>query len=131
MIERDETDAEWPAAEVDPINMAICPLIEHILAVTADGSSERKAALSEVLHIAERIKQARGAAPAQANHSGTAPAMADVMVACRRQRALLAVLPPQERAARTIEAGMAVLGRKECVRMPRKTAHRSGCPRCR
>jgi malate dehydrogenase len=46
------------------------------------------------------------------------------MVACRRQRALLAVLPPQERAALTIEAGMAVLGGKECVQMPRKTAHR-------
>jgi hypothetical protein len=63
MIERDETDAEWPAAEVDPINMAICPLIEHILAVTADGSSERKAALSDVLHIAERIKQALAPKP--------------------------------------------------------------------
>jgi hypothetical protein len=57
VIERDDSDADWPAA-VDPINAALLPVIEHIFAVAADGSPERAAALSEVLQIAGRIKQA-------------------------------------------------------------------------
>jgi hypothetical protein len=45
--ERDETDEiEWPAAPEDPIRVALLPLIEHILAVTADGSPERAAAMN-------------------------------------------------------------------------------------
>jgi hypothetical protein len=55
-IEPDEFE-NWPAG-TDPINTALLPVIEHIFAVTAAGSPERKAALNEVLAVAERIKQA-------------------------------------------------------------------------
>jgi hypothetical protein len=48
---------DWPA-EVDPINAAICPLITAVFELTAPDSPERKRAMSEVLQIAERIKQA-------------------------------------------------------------------------
>jgi hypothetical protein len=54
-FERDEAD-ERP--EVDPINTAICPLIAAVFELTAPGSLERKAALSEVLEAAERVKRA-------------------------------------------------------------------------
>jgi hypothetical protein len=60
---RDDTDFESGPAAVDPINTALLPVIEHIFAVTVDGSSERKSALSEVLQIAERIKQALAPRP--------------------------------------------------------------------
>ena len=53
-----ETEFEdWPAA-ADPINTAICPLIAAVFELTAPDSPERKRAMSEVLQIAERIKQA-------------------------------------------------------------------------
>ena len=48
---------DWPA-EADPINTAICPLIAAVFELTAPDSPERKRAMSEVLQIAERIKQA-------------------------------------------------------------------------
>ena len=39
-VERNEEFEPWPG-EVDLIRMAALPLIEHIFAVTADGSVER------------------------------------------------------------------------------------------
>ena len=58
VIARDEMDEiEWPA-EVDPINAALMPLIEHIFAVTADGSVERSKAMGEVLALPVRIRAA-------------------------------------------------------------------------
>jgi hypothetical protein len=62
MVEHDEADTDWPA-EVDPINAAICPLFEVVFAHTRDGSPERRAAMSEVLHIAERIRAALAPKP--------------------------------------------------------------------
>jgi hypothetical protein len=56
-IERDETDTEWPA-EADPINAAICPLIEVVMEMTAPGSPERARAMGEVLAAGERVKRA-------------------------------------------------------------------------
>jgi hypothetical protein len=64
-IERDDSDEgfePWPAA-TDLINTSLLPVLEHIFAVTADGSSERAAALSEVLQIAERIRAALAPKP--------------------------------------------------------------------
>jgi hypothetical protein len=61
--QRDDSEFEnWPAG-ADPINTLLVPLIEHILAATVDGSSERKSALSEVLQIADRIKAALAPKP--------------------------------------------------------------------
>jgi hypothetical protein len=58
VIERDdETDTEWLAA-ADPISTSLVPVIEHIFAVTVDGSAARNAAISEVLAVAERIRAA-------------------------------------------------------------------------
>jgi hypothetical protein len=48
---------ELPAAG-DQVNAALVPLVELILALTTDGSPERKAALSEVLASAGRIRAA-------------------------------------------------------------------------
>jgi hypothetical protein len=62
MTEHDNTDTEWPTA-TDSINAAICPLFEVIFAHTRDGSPERKAAMSEVLQIAERIRAALAPKP--------------------------------------------------------------------
>jgi hypothetical protein len=45
MIGRDETDADWPPAEVDPIRAAIGSLLEEILRHTRDGSKERARAM--------------------------------------------------------------------------------------
>jgi hypothetical protein len=56
-IERDEEFEPWPA-EVDLIRMAALPLIEHIFAMTADGSAERSKAMDVALAAIERIKQA-------------------------------------------------------------------------
>jgi hypothetical protein len=65
-IERDDTD-EPAVPEADPINAAIntaiCPLFEVIFAHTRDGSEERKAAMGEVLAVAERIKAALAPKP--------------------------------------------------------------------
>jgi hypothetical protein len=56
-IERDEEFEPWPA-EVDPINTAALPLIEHIFAVTADGSAERSKAMDVALAAIERLRRA-------------------------------------------------------------------------
>jgi hypothetical protein len=62
-VARDDSDFEpWPVA-VDPINAALLPMVEHVFAVTADGSPERAAALGEVLAVAERIKAALAPKP--------------------------------------------------------------------
>jgi hypothetical protein len=53
---------EWPA-EADLIRMAALPLIEHIFAVTADGSAERKAAMDVALAAIERLKRALAPKP--------------------------------------------------------------------
>jgi hypothetical protein len=45
----------WPA-EADLIRMAALPLIEHIFAVTADGSAERSKAMDVALAAIERIR---------------------------------------------------------------------------
>lgn len=60
--ERDEGFEPWPG-EVDQINIAICPLIAAVFELSAPNSPERKAALSEVLQIAERIKRALAPKP--------------------------------------------------------------------
>lgn len=60
--ERDEGFEPWPG-EVDQINIAICPLIAAVFELSAPDSPERKAALSEVLQIAERIKRALAPKP--------------------------------------------------------------------
>jgi hypothetical protein len=54
----EQTDFEdWPA-EADPINMAMCPLIEVVMGMTAPGSPERTRAMNEVLAAGERVKRA-------------------------------------------------------------------------
>jgi hypothetical protein len=55
MVAEFETD-EVP--EVDPISVAVCPMIAAVCELTADGSAERKAVLIEVLESAERIRAA-------------------------------------------------------------------------
>jgi hypothetical protein len=60
VAEFSETD-ELP--EADPISVAICPLIEHIFAVTADGSAERQRAMTEILTAAEKVRAALRQAP--------------------------------------------------------------------
>jgi hypothetical protein len=55
--ECDEGFEAWPG-EADPINTAVLPLIEHIFAVTADGSPERGKAMAEVLALPARIRAA-------------------------------------------------------------------------
>jgi hypothetical protein len=57
VTEHDSDFEPWPA-EIDQINMAICPLIEAVFELTAPDSPERKAAMNEVLAAVERIKQA-------------------------------------------------------------------------
>lgn len=53
-----EADFEdWPG-EADLIRMAALPLIEHIFAVTADGSAERSKAMDVVLTAAEKVRAA-------------------------------------------------------------------------
>jgi hypothetical protein len=47
MTERDEEFETWPAAP-DPIRTALSPMIEHIFAVTVDGSPERAASRDRV-----------------------------------------------------------------------------------
>jgi hypothetical protein len=56
-VERDEEFEPWPG-EVDLIRMAALPLIEHIFAVTADGSAERSRAMDVALAAIERIRAA-------------------------------------------------------------------------
>jgi hypothetical protein len=60
VAEFSETD-EVP--EADSISVAICPLIEHIFAVTADGSAERQRAMTEILTAAEKVRAALRQAP--------------------------------------------------------------------
>ena len=63
MTAPEQTEFEdWPA-DADPINTAICPLIAAVFELTAPDSPERKAAMGEVLQIAERIKQALASKP--------------------------------------------------------------------
>jgi hypothetical protein len=57
VAERDEGFEPWPA-EADPINTALMPVIEHVFAVTVDGSPERKVAMNEVLALPARIRAA-------------------------------------------------------------------------
>jgi hypothetical protein len=77
MIERDHADFEpWPAA-TDPINTALLPVIEHIFAVTADGSPQRAsspvsaasckraAAAIDVPEVSRRVCGVRGAEKSQ------------------------------------------------------------------
>ena len=56
-VEHDSEFEPWPG-EADPIRMAALPLIEHIFAVTADGSAERSKALDVVLTAAEKVRAA-------------------------------------------------------------------------
>jgi hypothetical protein len=48
---------DWPV-EVDAIRLAVLPLIQHIFAVTVDGSTERGKALDVVLTAAEKVRVA-------------------------------------------------------------------------
>jgi hypothetical protein len=48
---------DWPS-EADPIRLAVLPLIEHIFAVTSDGSAERSRALDVALTAAEKVRAA-------------------------------------------------------------------------
>ena len=59
----EQADFETSPGEADPIRMAALPLIEHIFAVTADGSAERSKAMDVVLAAIERIKQALAPKP--------------------------------------------------------------------
>ena len=61
-VERDEGFEAWPA-EADPINTAICPLIEVVMEMTARGSPERARAMGEVLAAGERVKRALAPKP--------------------------------------------------------------------
>jgi hypothetical protein len=55
----DRTFEAWPGeGEGDPIRGAALPLIEAIFAVTRDGSSERAAALGELMSAVDRIRLA-------------------------------------------------------------------------
>jgi hypothetical protein len=63
MTERDEEFETWPAAP-DPIRTALSPMIEHIFAVTVDGSPERAAAMNVALEAVERIRAALASKPA-------------------------------------------------------------------
>jgi hypothetical protein len=56
VTERDETDEL--SGDLDPINLAITPLIEHIFTVTTAASPERQRALTEVLTAAEKVRAA-------------------------------------------------------------------------
>jgi hypothetical protein len=60
-VECDETDEL--SGEIDPVNVAITPLIEHIFAVTAPDSAERKRALTEVLTAGEKVRAALQSRP--------------------------------------------------------------------
>jgi hypothetical protein len=62
VTEHDSEFEPWPAA-ADPIRMAALPLIEHIFAVTADGSAERSKAMDVVLAAIERIRDAMRVRP--------------------------------------------------------------------
>jgi hypothetical protein len=57
VIAPDDSDTDWLAA-ADPVSTSLVPAIEHIFAVTADGTPERRAALDAVLSACERIKAA-------------------------------------------------------------------------
>jgi hypothetical protein len=48
---------DWPS-EADPIRLAVLPLIQHVFAVTADGSVERGKALDVVLTAVEKVRAA-------------------------------------------------------------------------
>jgi hypothetical protein len=61
-VERDDSD-ELAVPAVDPVNTSLLPVIEHIFAVTVDGSPARHAALSEVLSACERIRAALAPKP--------------------------------------------------------------------
>jgi hypothetical protein len=61
MIDRSFED--WPG-DGDPIRGAALPLIEAIFAVTRDGSSERAAALGELMSAVDRIRLALRPRPA-------------------------------------------------------------------
>jgi hypothetical protein len=56
-VERDSEFEPWPG-ELDSINTALMPLIEHIFAMTTDGSAERSKAMGEVLALPARIRAA-------------------------------------------------------------------------
>jgi hypothetical protein len=59
----DHSFEDWPS-EGDPIRGAALPLIEAIFAVTRDGSSERAAALGELMSAVDRIRLALRPRPA-------------------------------------------------------------------
>jgi hypothetical protein len=61
-VEHDSEFEPWPG-EADPIRMAALPLIEHIFAVTADGSAERGKAMDVVLAAIDRVRCALMPAP--------------------------------------------------------------------
>jgi hypothetical protein len=56
VTERDETDEL--SGEIDPVSVAITPLIEHIFTVTSTASPERQWALTEILTAAEKVRAA-------------------------------------------------------------------------
>jgi hypothetical protein len=63
MIDRSFED--WPGeGDGDPIRLAALPLIEAIFAASTDGSSERAAALGELMSAVDRIRLALRPRPA-------------------------------------------------------------------
>jgi hypothetical protein len=56
--ERDEADETEPPEATDPLVVALAPLVETICDLTAEGSQERKAALTIALGLPGRIRAA-------------------------------------------------------------------------
>jgi hypothetical protein len=54
----DEPEVLPEVSEVDPVNGAIVALVELVVELTREDSPERKAAMTEVLAAAERIRAA-------------------------------------------------------------------------
>jgi hypothetical protein len=59
----DRTHEAWPDADPDPIRTASLPLLEYVFAATTDGSSERAAALGELMSAVDRIRAALQSRP--------------------------------------------------------------------
>jgi hypothetical protein len=66
-VEPDDSDFEPWRGEIDPItaalNAALCPLFEVVFAHTREGEPSRRAAMNEVLAVAERIRAALAPKP--------------------------------------------------------------------
>ena len=57
-LEPDDADVTPEVSEVDPICAAVVPLVELVCELTGENSPERRAAMTEVLQAAERIRAA-------------------------------------------------------------------------